>query len=229
MSILRLPAVIADLTRPNGSQFHRGIRMTLSGLIVFALALLVAAGSPGPSIAALVARVLTNGLRDVLPFLVAMWLGEVLWLTAAVTGLAVVAETFHGLFVALKVAGVLYLLYLAWTMWTTPADPAGVTLPTGQRPWRMFAGGLVVTLGNPKIMVFYLALLPTLIDVHQVGFAAWGQLVATMLVVLAGIDLAWALLAARARRLLRSPRAVRLVNRTSASAMAGAAAAIAAK
>jgi threonine/homoserine/homoserine lactone efflux protein len=50
-----------------------------------------------------------------------------------------------------------------------------------------------------------------------------------MLVVLAGIDLAWALLAARARRLLRSPRAVRLANRTSASAMAGAAAAIAAK
>ena len=67
--------------------------MTLSALVVFALALLVAAGSPGPSIAALVARVLTNGLRDVLPFLAAMWLGEVLWLTVAVTGLAVVAPT----------------------------------------------------------------------------------------------------------------------------------------
>ena len=50
-----------------------------------------------------------------------------------------------------------------------------------------------------------------------------------MLVVLAGIDLAWALLAARARRLLRSPRAVRLANRAGASAMAGAAVAIAAK
>jgi threonine/homoserine/homoserine lactone efflux protein len=78
-------------------------------------------------------------------------------------------------------------------------------------------------------MVFHLALLPTLVDLHQVGLAAWGQLAATMLLVLAGIDLTWALLAARARRLLRSPRAVRLVNRTSASAMAGAAVAIAAK
>ena len=55
--------------------------MTLSALLVFALTLLVAAGSPGPSIAALVARVLTSGVRDVLPFLAAMWLGEVLWLT----------------------------------------------------------------------------------------------------------------------------------------------------
>ena len=48
---------------------------------VFALTLPVAAGLPGPRIAALVARVLTSGVRDVLPFLAAMWLGEVLWLT----------------------------------------------------------------------------------------------------------------------------------------------------
>ena len=47
--------------------------MTISALLVFAPTLLVAAGSPGPSIAALVARVLAHGLRDVLPFLVAMW------------------------------------------------------------------------------------------------------------------------------------------------------------
>ena len=93
----------------------------------------------------------------------------------------------------------------------------------------MFAAGLTVTLGNPKIMMFYLALLPTLIDLQRVGPVAWGQLVMVTLAVLAGIDLAWALLAARARRLLRSPRAVRLVNRTSASVMAGAAVGIAAK
>src|SRR5579859_1361287 len=46
--------------------------MTAAALMGFALALMVAAGSPGPSIAALVARVLTSGLRDVLPFLAAM-------------------------------------------------------------------------------------------------------------------------------------------------------------
>jgi threonine/homoserine/homoserine lactone efflux protein len=53
--------------------------MTLSALLVFALALVIAAGTPGRSIAALVAYVLTDGFRYVLPFLVAMWLGEALW------------------------------------------------------------------------------------------------------------------------------------------------------
>ncbi len=55
-------------------------------LAIFALALALGAGSPGPSVAALVSRVLTRGLRDVLPFLAALWLGEVVWLTLVVAG-----------------------------------------------------------------------------------------------------------------------------------------------
>lgn len=79
--------------------------MAGSGLIVFALALFVAAGSPGPSVAALVARVLSRGLRDVLPFLAAMWFGETVWITAAVAGLTAAAQAFGALFVVIKFAG----------------------------------------------------------------------------------------------------------------------------
>jgi threonine/homoserine/homoserine lactone efflux protein len=201
--------------------------MALSGLLVFALALIVAAGSPGPSIAALVARVLTNGFKDVLPFLAAMWIGEALWLNCAVAGLAVVAKTFALVFIALKFAGVGYLLFLAWKMWFAPTDVHEGALPRGQSPWRMFVAGLMVTLGNPKIMVFYLALLPTLVDVSRVGTLAWLELTLTMLAVLMIVDFVWALLATKARTLLTSRRAVKIANRTSATMMAGAAAAIA--
>jgi threonine/homoserine/homoserine lactone efflux protein len=93
----------------------------------------------------------------------------------------------------------------------------------------MFAAGLTVTLGNPKIMVFYVALLPTIVNLEKVGTVAWLELTATMFIVLMSVDLAWALFAVRARRLLRSPRAVKIANRTSATMMAGAAAAIAAR
>ena len=201
--------------------------MSLSALLVFALALITAAGTPGPSIAALVARVLTNGFRDVLPFLVAMWLGEALWLTCAVAGLAVIARSFGMLFVALKFIGVAYLLFLAWKMWRAPADVQGSDLPSGQSPWRMFIAGLLVTLGNPKIMMFYLALLPTIIDLSRIGTVAWFELTLTMLIVLMAVDFGWALLATRARKLLNTRRAVKFTNRASATVMAGVAAAIA--
>jgi threonine/homoserine/homoserine lactone efflux protein len=202
--------------------------VALSNLLIFALALMVAAGTPGPSIAALVARVLTNGFRDVLPFLAAMWIGEALWLTCAVAGLAVVARTFGMVFIALKFLGVAYLLFLAWKMWFAPTQVGGGELPGGQSPWRMFAAGLTVTLGNPKIMVFYLALLPTIVNLNRVGTAAWLELTVTTLIVLMSVDVAWALLAVRARRLLTSRKAVKIANRTSATAMVGAAVAIAA-
>jgi threonine/homoserine/homoserine lactone efflux protein len=202
--------------------------MTLTNLLVFALALTVAAGSPGPSIAALIARVLTNGLRDVLPFLAAMWLGEALWLSCAVAGLAVVARTFGVVFLAIKLIGVAYLLYLAWKMWFAATDVSKSELPSGQSAYRMFGAGLMVALGNPKIMVFYLALLPTIVDLSHVSGTAWLELTAVTLFVLVSVDLAWALLAVRARRMLTSRRAVKIANRTSATMMAGAAAVIAA-
>ena len=201
--------------------------MTLANLLVFAVALTVAAGSPGPSVAALVARVLTNGLRDVLPFLAAMWLGEALWLGCAVAGLAVVARTLGVVFTALKFIGAAYLLFLAWKMWFAPTQVRDGELPSGQSPWRMFGAGLTITLGNPKIMVFYLALLPTIVDLNRVGAAAWIELTAIMLMVLVAVDVAWALLAVRARRLLTNAKAVKVANRTSSAMMAGAAAVIA--
>ncbi|KVN36809.1 lysine transporter LysE [Burkholderia pyrrocinia] len=201
--------------------------MTAASLIAFALALIVMAGTPGPSVAALVARVLTNGFRDVLPFLVAMWIGEAVWLTCAVAGLAVVARTFAAGFFVLKLVGVTYLLFLAWKMWHAPTDAAPDDIPRDRSGWRMFIAGALVTLGNPKIVLFYLALLPTIIDLTHVDAIGWAELVATMFAVLVTADCVWAFVASRVRKFIITRRAMKIANRTSAAAMAGAAVAIA--
>jgi len=203
--------------------------MGISALLVFAGALLLAAGSPGPSLAALVAQVLTRGVRTVMPFVIAMWVGEALWLSFAVFGLVLIAESLHGLFVVIKYAGVAYLVWLAWKMWFAPTGHEALPDTRGERPWRMFLAGLAVTLGNPKIMAFYLALLPAIIDLSQVGPLAWAELVATMLVVLAMIDLFYVGLAARLRGFVADPARRRVATRVSAVIMGSAAAAIAAR
>lgn len=203
--------------------------MTFTSLLIFAGALLVAAGSPGPSIAALVARVISKGFRDVFPFLAAMWIGEAIWLSMAVFGLAFVAQTFHLAFVIVKWVGVAYLAYLAWKMWTAPVAVGDSGMPSEDSPAKLFLAGMAVTLGNPKIMMFYLALLPTIIDLGSVTMLGWAELTLTMALVLIAVDLGWVLAAAQARKLLRSERAMRIANRISAVTMGGAAAAIAAR
>lgn len=200
--------------------------MDAGTLALFAGALALAAGSPGPSVAALVARTIARGWREVMPFLAAMWLGEVLWLLAALAGLSALATSFHGVFAVLKWAGVAYLVYLAVQMWRAPPAEPGA-LPPRAAPWAMFGAGMALTLGNPKIMVFYLALLPLLIDVPSVGPGDAVLLALTCVSVLAAVDLAWTFAAHRARLLLRSPAAVRIANRIGAAALGGAAAAVA--
>ena len=203
--------------------------MELSSVAIFAGALLLNAGTPGPSVAALVSRVITNGWRDIVPFLAAMWIGEVIWLTMAMTGLTALAQTFQFGFQLLKWLGVGYLFWLAFKMWRSPAAVKTEDLPRRPSPLSMFAAGMALTLGNPKIMVFYLALLPSLIDLHTTGLREWAILAGVTLVSLAAIDLSWTFMAHAARRLLQTPRAARMANRVSAVTLAGAGVAIAAK
>jgi threonine/homoserine/homoserine lactone efflux protein len=201
--------------------------ISLAALVTFALALAVVTASPGPSIAALVARVISGGLKSVLPFLAAMWVGEIIWLTAAVLGLSYVAQQFQGAFAVIKYCGAAYLIWLAYKAWTAPDSIHEEGPAATGSPWRMFSAGLAITLGNPKIMVFYMALLPSIVELANVNALGWLELTAVALIVCIAIDLSWALLAANARRLLRSRHAVRLANRGSAVVMGGAALAIA--
>lgn len=90
--------------------------MTLSALLIFAGVYFAAVASPGPGVAALVARVLGQGLAGVAPFIAGYFVGDMIWLILAATGLAVIAKAFAGVFVAIKFAGAAYLLYLAWRM-----------------------------------------------------------------------------------------------------------------
>lgn len=202
--------------------------MDIAALLAFAAILFVAAASPGPGIAAIVARVLGRGTDGAVAFTAGLAVGDVVWLTCAVFGLAAVAQSFHEVSVVLKFAGAAYLLWLAWKLWTAPvvAREIAATLPR-ERPGRLFLAGLAVTLGNPKVMVFYLALLPTVLDVAAVTALGYAELVAVTLTVLAVVFAGYILLAARARRLFTSPRAMRLVNRVTGLTMAGAAAAVA--
>lgn len=84
-----------------------------------------------------------------------------------------------------------------------------------------------MTLGNPKVMVFYIAITPTIIDIATISLADYGVLVAITAMVLLVVLVPYLVLAAKARWFLATPRALKALNRTAATIMVGAAAAIA--
>ncbi|ANY78774.1 lysine transporter LysE [Microvirga ossetica] len=204
--------------------------MDLAGLLLFSSALFIAAASPGPGIAAIVARVLGRGPRDAIAFSIGVALGDVVWLTFAILGLAALAQAFHEVFLVIKYAGAAYLLYIAYKIWTAPAVAKDVTAEErAEHPARLLLGGLALTLGNPKTIVFYLALLPTILDLTRITVLGFAELVAATLTVLGVVFAGYIVLAARARQLFTTPKAIRILNRTTGAMLAGAAAAVASR
>ncbi|WP_429810891.1 LysE family translocator [Ensifer sp. B1-9] len=201
--------------------------MTLAALIAYSGALFIAAAIPGPGVTALVARALGSGFRETFFMGLGVILGDMIYLTAVVLGLALIAQTFTAIFLVVKVAGVLYLGYIAWKLWTAGLLPEDIKAKPSTNAAMSFLSGLLVTLGNPKTMLFYVALVPTLIDIAVIGPRDYGLLLTATFLALLTVLVPYMLLAARARLLLKQPKALKALNRVAASVLAGTAAYIA--
>ena len=202
--------------------------MTIYGLLTFSAVYGLAVATPGPGVAAVLARSLSVGTRGAPAFIAGFMLGDLVWFAIAATGLAALARTAQSLFICIKWAGVAYLLFLAWKMWS--ASTRGVQVAAEQKPqrsWHAFLGSLALTLANPKAILFFLALLPTVVDLASLTATSFLEISLAILVVQPIVLGTYVLLASRARTLFTTPRAVRRLNRSSSVAMAGAAVVVA--
>jgi threonine/homoserine/homoserine lactone efflux protein len=197
--------------------------MDLVTLVAFTTAYAIAVVIPGPGVTAVVARALGGGFAGAVPMVIGILVGDLIYLVFAIFGLAAIAAWFGPVFVVIKWAGAAYLLYIAWTFWT--AKPGAEQIAARREDgWKTFLSGLALTLGNPKTIIFYLALLPTLIPLDRpITVLGFSELVVIVTVVLLVIGLAYAGLAAAAREFFRNSRAVRVLNRTAGAIMASAA------
>jgi threonine/homoserine/homoserine lactone efflux protein len=199
--------------------------MDLVTLVAFTIAYAIAVIVPGPGVAAVVGRALGGGFRSAFPMVLGILAGDLVYLVFALFGLAAIATWFGPIFVVVKWGGALYLLYVAWQFWTAKPGSEQIGARREESAWKTFLAGFALTMGNPKTIVFYLALLPTVIPLDRpitpLGFA---ELTAIVVVVLLIVGCAYAGLAAAARDFFRSSRAIRNLNRTAGLIMASAAA-----
>ena len=201
--------------------------LSLYGLAVFSVIYVLAVASPGPAVAALVARVLGRGTRGAPAYIAGLLVGDLAWLTLAATGLAMLAKTAYTVFVVVKFAGAAYLLYLAYRLWTAPAPLVAGETGRRERPVQLFLGSLALSLGNPKTMVFFLAVLPTVVELNKLTVVGFFEIALVICCMLPLVLTAYVFFAGRARKHLSRPESVRWVQRGTGAVMAGAAIAVA--
>ena len=195
-----------------------------SALAFFSLAIVLAL-APGPDNLFVLMISAAEGRRAgfaVMARLIINMMGHTLAVALNLTALFAASAT---AFTVLKLAGAAYLLYLAWGAWRAPASLGAPGEPAQRaQAWpRLVARGVVMNLTNPKVLLFFLALLPQFVKPDQGSVA--GQIVALgALFIVAGSRVFGAIvLAAGAlrERLARSARAQRLLNRSAAVVFAG--------
>ena len=196
---------------------------------VFTLALMIAVSTPGPGIFAVVSCALGRGFHDAVAMTCGMIVGDLVYFSLAVLGMAALAHSMGDFFLIVKLAGAAYLVWLGLKLWRTNAeiavsDPA-LSSTHGFR--RSLVAGLTVTLSNPKTIAFYAGLLPTVIKLDQLSLGDALVMGLIVIVVVGGIPTLYALAASRTRRLFSSSQRMKVMNRTADTMMIGAGVAVA--
>lgn len=191
-----------------------------NAFLIFLGVYTVAAVMPGPVVMAISAKALGSGFRAALPMVFGAGVGDFIVMTLSVLGLAALAQAMGQMFLVVKLAGAAYLIWLGYKMWTAPVAENLDEAQSGDT--RGFLAQVALSVGNPKTIAFWVALLPTVIDTRGLTLLAYGEIAATCFVVTPIVMALYAALAAHVRRFVASARARRRINKGAGLAMAGA-------
>jgi homoserine/homoserine lactone efflux protein len=192
--------------------------MTIELYLVFVLASILLAVTPGPNVALIVGTSLGHGVRGGLMTVAGVNVGLVLQVSAVAAGLSWLVDLFARHFDLIRYIGAAYLVILgAQQLLARPKTEADE--PKTLRADRAFARGLAVAFANPKTLIFYAAFLPQFLPQGDQGSALW-LLAATVATIAAVSDTLYAIFAARARAALSS-RVRRMADKVSGVIMLG--------
>ncbi|MDW6094690.1 LysE family translocator [Vibrio rhizosphaerae] len=200
-------------------------------IFAYIAALGIAAAIPGPGMTALVARSVSGGAITGFTMLAGLILGDLIYLSFAVFGLAVIAHHFSTLFTLISWASSLYLAWLAWQFITCKPESIQIDQKVSRRALTSaWLSGFTITLGNPKTIAFYLAILPLVITLDTVSIQTWGLLLVPLTIaVLIAVGSIFILGALKVRRFLASQNAQMLLFRSAGIMMLAAAGSMIAK
>lgn len=132
---------------------------------------LLAVISPGPSFLITARTAVAQSRTDGVKVALGLGAGTVIWSAAALLGLNAVFHAVPVLFMAMKIAGALFLLYIAWMIFRHAAEPLKIE-GGGERLANPFLKGFLTQIANPKVVVFFgsvfIAMLPANVPIWMV-------------------------------------------------------------
>lgn len=203
--------------------------MSFSAYFAFAAGMCLLALSPGPGLAAVLSRSIVSGTKAGSMVVFGLVLVDFLFLGVAIIGLSAVAAALGPSFQIVKYAAAIYLLWLGYNTIRQAGHIIAVDRQGARSHLRDIVLGAAVTLGNPKAILFYGALLPTFFDVSLIGMAEYLVICAIIVAVSFAVYGIYMLVIARSRHFFASPRLQKRLHQVSGTVFFGAGVSVALK
>jgi threonine/homoserine/homoserine lactone efflux protein len=204
--------------------------MTLTAFAGFSAAMFILAASPGPGVFAVISRTLSAGFRKTRYMIAGIVTGDLIYLVFAIFGLTYVARNMSQLFLIIRILGGIYLI---WTGIKTILSPVEENAPQVNREEvtrvSVYFSGLLITLSNPKVILFYCGFLPAFVDLGSLRPKEGFLIVLLVMLILSSVLLIYSRLAESAGRFVRSPVGRRRLNKGAGGVMIAAGAVLALK
>jgi len=194
--------------------------MSLQLYLAFVVACIALALLPGPFVTLVIANGLRHGTRAALTNIVGAQAGLAIIIGIVAIGLTTLMATMGYWFDWVRFVGAAYLVWLGIKLIRAPIVGVKADAPPPPPRGGFFLQGFVVTLSNPKVLVFFGAFIPQFMDMDKDHFSQVALLGATFMITGAITDSIYALLAGRAR-LFFSARRTLLLSRISGGFMIG--------
>lgn len=192
--------------------------MELHVYFAFVIATTIMISLPGPSVLLTVAHSISFGWKHSIATVAGATAGIAFQLIVAAIGLTSLLNGVAEAFEWLRWAGAAYLVYLGIKQWRAASEPLGFDTSSVSKT-NLFVQGLVITIPNPKSLIFIAAFLPQFIDATRPLGLQFAFIVPTFLVITFIVTSAWALVAGKASGFLQSQRAFQSVMRTTGGLM----------
>lgn len=195
--------------------------MTPAAFLAFCGLALILALTPGPD-SFLTLRYSLRGLRSGIAAGAGAAIGQLGWALLVGVGLAAIIEQSAEVYQVIKLVGGLYLVYLGIQAFRRHRKDGGTdaTAPVPGSVLRAFLAGLVSNLTNPKVGLFFLAVVPQFLPEGASAFWMTMLLGATLTLIGGLYLMLLALVAARANAWLNRPRVSRTLERISGGILA---------
>ena len=140
--------------------------MSSGSLLALFGAMLIVALIPGPAVFAVIARTFSSGFSRGLMMIIGITLGDFIFILLSLFGLSIIAEIMGTAFLIIKYVSAAYLIWLGITLIKSKVNAEDIKSSKESSLIANLITGLMVNLGNPKAIVFYIGLFPAFIDVN---------------------------------------------------------------